>query len=96
MIKSLLRSKTNLRPLSMYKMFSSGTEQEQSSFNIKDRQLDGRPLYMDSGATTILDFRVLDKMMPFMTDKFGNPHSRSHQYGWEAEEACEVARAEIA
>ena len=45
----------------------------------------GRSLYLDYAATTPLDFRVLNKMLPYMTVNFGNPHSRSHSYGWEAE-----------
>jgi selenocysteine lyase/cysteine desulfurase len=39
---------------------------------------DGRPLYFDNGATTALDPRVLDKMLPFMSGQYGNPHSKSH------------------
>ncbi|KAL4855473.1 Cysteine desulfurase [Chlorella vulgaris] len=47
-------------------------------------------------ATTPLDPRVVDKMLPFMTEQYGNPHSRTHLYGWEAEDAVEVARAQVA
>jgi len=47
-------------------------------------------------ATTPVDPRVLDAMMPWMHSRFGNPHSRSHAYGWEAEDATETARAQIA
>lgn len=43
-----------------------------------------------------MDPRVLDAMMPFMTHNFGNPHSRSHSFGWTTEEACENARKEVA
>ncbi len=43
-------------------------------------------------ATTPLDPRVLDAMLPYMTDQYGNPHSRTHAYGWEAEQAVEDAR----
>ncbi len=54
------------------------------------------PIYMDYQATTPMDPRVLVKMLPFFGEMFGNPHSRSHAYGWEAEEAVEIARSEVA
>jgi cysteine desulfurase len=55
-----------------------------------------RPVYLDYQATTPMDPRVLDAMMPFFTEKFGNPHSRNHRHGWETEEAIEIARGQIA
>jgi cysteine desulfurase len=55
-----------------------------------------RPIYMDSQATAALDPRVLDAMLPYMTEDYGNPHSRTHQYGWSAEEAVEAARKQVA
>ena len=54
-----------------------------------------RPLYLDNAATSPIDPRVLDSMMPFMTTYFGNPHSVSHAYGWQAEAAVERAREEV-
>jgi cysteine desulfurase len=54
------------------------------------------PLYFDAQATNQMDPAVLEAMLPFFTTKFGNPHSRSHLYGWEAEEAVEIARAQVA
>jgi cysteine desulfurase len=57
---------------------------------------DGRPVYLDYSATTPVDPRVVDAMIPFLREDFGNPASRSHAYGWKAEEAVEAARAHVA
>ncbi|GEJ55691.1 IscS subfamily cysteine desulfurase [Anaeromyxobacter diazotrophicus] len=54
------------------------------------------PIYMDYHATTPLDPRVLDAMLPFFREDFGNAASKSHAFGWRAEEAVEAARAEVA
>ena len=54
------------------------------------------PIYLDYGATTPVDPRVVDAMVPWLREHFGNPASRSHAWGWEAEEAVEKSRAEVA
>ena len=54
------------------------------------------PIYMDNHATTPLDPRVLETMMPFFKEQFGNSASRNHAFGWVAEEATEIARKQIA
>ena len=54
------------------------------------------PIYMDYGATTPVDPRVVDAMLPWLRENFGNPASRTHAYGWEAEKAVEAAREQVA
>ncbi|WP_151448906.1 IscS subfamily cysteine desulfurase [Lacisediminimonas profundi] len=55
-----------------------------------------RPIYLDYSATTPVDPRVAEKLVTYLTDKFGNPASRSHAYGWEADDAVEDARQHVA
>lgn len=66
---------------------------------IQSRELEKdelRPLYMDFQATTPMDPRVLDAMLPYHVNYYGNPHSRTHAYGWESESAMEKARKQVA
>ena len=55
-----------------------------------------KPLYLDYHATTPVDPRVLADMLPFFTERFGNPHSKQHPWGWEARDVTETARAQVA
>src|SRR6187200_3626310 len=53
------------------------------------------PVYLDYHATTPVDRRVLERMLPYFTETFGNPSSSTHQWGWKAQEAVEQARREV-
>lgn len=59
-------------------------------------RVNSKPIYLDYQATTPMDERVLKAMTPYMTEHFGNPHSRNHAHGWEAEQGVEAARAQLA
>jgi cysteine desulfurase len=61
-----------------------------------DLKLDAKPIYLDYAATTPADARVVHAMVPYLYEQFGNPASRSHAYGWAAEEAVEIAREHVA
>tara|TARA_R110000772_G_scaffold49123_1_gene112315 strand:- start:8164 stop:9429 length:1266 start_codon:yes stop_codon:yes gene_type:complete len=68
-------------------------EKHELPHTLKNRKA---PIYLDYQATTPTDPRVVEKMLPFFSEQFGNPHSRSHFYGWEAEDAVEIAREQVA
>lgn len=70
--------------------------QPEERIEVKGVSLKGTPLFLDMQSTTPVDPRVLDAMLPYFTEQFGNPHSRSHFYGWESESAVEQARGQIA
>jgi cysteine desulfurase len=93
-------SSTRIRPL-VLKSFSTTTLDRPEAttvpgFSIKGDALVGRAAYLDFQATTPMDPRVLDAMMPYMTEQYGNPHSRTHNYGWETESAVEDSREQVA
>ncbi|XP_020692996.1 cysteine desulfurase, mitochondrial [Dendrobium catenatum] len=69
---------------------------EEGIITMKGVRISGRPIYLDMQATTPVDPRVVDAMLPFYLARFGNPHSRTHLYGWESEEAVESARTQVA
>ncbi|MDP6259608.1 MAG: aminotransferase class V-fold PLP-dependent enzyme, partial [Rhodospirillales bacterium] len=64
--------------------------------NLPQEKRRGRPIYLDNHATTAVDERVVEAMLPYFSEQFGNPHSGNHFYGWEAAEAVELARAQVA
>jgi cysteine desulfurase len=76
-------------PESLLKPFSS-------EYSIRGEFREGRAAYLDMSATTPMDPRVLDAMAPYMIGSYGNPHSRTHQFGWESENVVEKSRKQVA
>ncbi len=92
---------TQSNPSSSSSLFSIdkskwNVDKQESKLNISSEKKLGRSAYLDFQATTPLDPRVLDSMLPYLTEQYGNPHSRTHMYGWTAEEAVEKARENVA
>ena len=75
---------------------SSSWASDGKDWSIAGSSRSGRAIYLDSQATTPLDPRALDAMLPYMTGMYGNPHSRTHAYGWESGDAVETAREQVA
>ncbi|CAN0917674.1 Cysteine desulfurase, mitochondrial [Linum grandiflorum] len=71
-------------------------EDPTGDIRIKGVKISARPLYLDMQATSPVDPRVLDAMLPYYIGQYGNPHSRTHVYGWESEQAVETARSQVA
>jgi Aminotransferase class-V len=67
-----------------------------SMFSIRNQFRTGRAAYLDMSSTTPMDPRVFDCMIPYMMGSYGNPHSRTHQFGWESEQIVEQARTQVA
>ncbi|XP_020598426.1 cysteine desulfurase, mitochondrial-like [Phalaenopsis equestris] len=76
--------------------FTNSADEEDGIISMKGVRISGRPLYLDMQATTPVDPRIVDAMLPFYLSRFGNPHSRTHLYGWESDEAVESARSQVA
>lgn len=70
--------------------------ENQGVVTVKGVKISARPLYLDMQATSPVDPRVLDAMLPYYLARFGNPHSRTHLYGWESDSAVETARSQVA
>ncbi|CAL5369326.1 unnamed protein product [Camellia sinensis] len=96
---------TTLRRTSHLRSFSTATAavapppspyDDPNGISMKGVRISGRPLYLDMQATSPVDPRVLDTMLPYYLSRFGNPHSRTHLYGWESDEAVERARSQVA
>jgi len=82
------------RPVRIYK--KDNAIRQISPERLMNNEFPHLPIYMDYSATTPVDPRVVDKMIPYLREQFGNPASRSHQYGWDAERAVEEARENVA
>jgi len=78
------------------KLNSFNLIKRKKTYSFKGVSFDGRPLYLDAQATTPVDPRVLDAMLPVMTEQFGNAHSTTHMYGWENNALVEEARGKVA
>lgn len=93
-----VRPTSILRPLSTSAAAAKVEPHEEvaGGITVKGVKIAGRPLYLDMQATSPVDPRVLDAMLPYYISRYGNPHSRTHLYGWESDDAVEKARAHVA
>ncbi|XP_065064552.1 cysteine desulfurase-like isoform X2 [Rhopilema esculentum] len=91
LIKDLLKRKSAL-----FNRNATVAQNVTDSRDAKSNDEELKPIYLDAQATTPLDPRVLDAMLPYHISFYGNPHSRTHAYGWETEKAVEDARKKVA
>ncbi|KAH7840672.1 hypothetical protein Vadar_020015 [Vaccinium darrowii] len=97
LLSTTLRRSSPLRSLSTAAAAAVAHDgSEPSGISMKGVKISGRPLYLDMQATSPVDPRVLDAMLPYYLSQFGNPHSRTHLYGWESDDAVERARSQVA
>uniref|UniRef100_A0A7N0TNM1 cysteine desulfurase n=1 Tax=Kalanchoe fedtschenkoi TaxID=63787 RepID=A0A7N0TNM1_KALFE len=107
MASKLLAANLRRRPSAILRRFSTAAAtispslpdppaDEAGVITMKGVKISGKPLYLDMQATSPVDPRVLDAMLPYYIDRYGNPHSRTHMYGWESDEAVERARGQVA
>lgn len=89
-------TKSNISPAGTSSRYLGTSPRHHAAPDAVEVTREFRPLYLDAQATTPLDPRVLDAMLPYLTYQYGNPHSRTHAYGWESEKAMETARQQVA
>lgn len=95
MIFVLLPNHFGQRKKKMQKYLRSSIKRFSSGFSIQGKHLNGKSAYLDMQATTPMDPRVLDAMLPYQMHQYGNPHSRTHEFGWNADTAVENARKQV-
>ncbi|KAI8541977.1 hypothetical protein RHMOL_Rhmol08G0103100 [Rhododendron molle] len=96
LLATTLRRSSPFRSLSTSAAAAIESSPEEAGISMKGVKISGRPLYLDMQATSPVDPRVLDSMLPYYLSRFGNPHSRTHLYGWESDDAVERARSQVA
>ena len=80
----------------VYQLNSPNLKVSHLNMSLAKNEMGEQTIFFDFQSTTPIDPRVLDAMLPFMTLRFGNPHSKSHEYGWDAEKAVEKSREQLA
>jgi cysteine desulfurase len=93
----MLKKYLNLRLPKILRQFSEKVSVCGDNINVtlKTDENKSKTVFLDFQSTTPVDPRVLDSMLPYLTSQYGNPHSKSHVFGWEAEKAVEEARENI-